>query len=60
MTEEILTGGGRTAVSRIGDVVHRQTGPWAKSVHALLRHLEAEGFTGAPQGPVGTGSNLLN
>ena len=45
--EQILTGGGRTAVSRIGDVVHRQTGPWAKSVHALLRHLEAEGFAGA-------------
>lgn len=47
--EQILTGGGRTAVSRIGDTVHRQTGPWAKSVHALLRHLEAEGFTGAPR-----------
>lgn len=50
MTEEIpLTGGGRTAVSRIGDVVHRQTGPWAPAVHALLRHLEAEGFSGAPR-----------
>jgi hypothetical protein len=50
MTEEIpLAGGGRTAVSRIGDTVHRQTGPWASSVHALLRHLEAEGFTGAPR-----------
>jgi hypothetical protein len=50
MTEEIpLTGGGRTAVSRIGDVVHRQTGPWAPSVHALLRHLDAEGFAGAPR-----------
>ena len=49
-----LTGGGRTAVWRIGDVVHRQTGPWAKSVHALLRHLEAEGFSGAPR-VVGSG-----
>ena len=48
-TEIPLTGGGRTAVSRIGDVVHRQTGPWAASVHALLRHLEAEGFAGAPR-----------
>ncbi|OYW96930.1 MAG: trifolitoxin immunity protein, partial [Rhizobiales bacterium 32-66-8] len=48
-TEIPLTGGGRTAVSRIGDVVHRQTGPWARSVHALLRHLEAEGFAGAPR-----------
>lgn len=54
-TEEIpLTGGGRTAVSRIGDVVHRQTGPWATSVHALLRHLETEGFAGAPR-VIGTG-----
>ena len=48
--EEIpLAGGGRTAVSRIGDVVHRQTGPWARSVHALLKHLENEGFAGAPR-----------
>lgn len=48
-TEIPLAGGGRTSVSRIGDVVHRQTGPWAASVHALLRHLEAGGFTGAPR-----------
>ena len=48
-TEIPLTGGGRTSVSRIGDVVHRQTGPWAKTVHALLRHLENEGFPGAPR-----------
>lgn len=53
-TEEILTGGGRTAVSRIGDVVHRQTGPWAPAVHVLLRFLEAEGFAGAPR-VIGTG-----
>jgi hypothetical protein len=55
LTEEIpLPGGGRTAVSRIGDVVHRQTGPWAPAVHAFLHHLEAEGFAGAPR-VVGTG-----
>ena len=55
MPEEIpLVGGGRSAVSRIGDVVHRETGPWASSVHALLRHLEAEGFPGAPR-VVGSG-----
>jgi hypothetical protein len=55
VTPEIqLAGGGRTAVARIGDVVHRQTGPWAKTVHALLRHLEAEGFAGAPR-VIGTG-----
>lgn len=55
MSEEVpLTGGGRNSVVRIGDVVHRQTGPWAPSVHALLRHLEAEGFSGAPR-VVGSG-----
>lgn len=55
MPEEVpLAGGGRSAVSRIGDVVHRETGPWASSVHALLRHLEAEGFSGAPR-VVGSG-----
>lgn len=52
--EEVLTGGGRTAVSRRGDVVHRQTGPWAETVHALLRHLEDVGFTKAPR-VVGSG-----
>lgn len=46
---EILAGGGRTEVRRIGDVVHRQTGPWAPAVHAFLRHLEAEGFNAAPR-----------
>lgn len=51
---ELLPGGGRTAVRRIGDVVHRDTGPWAPAVHALLRFLEAEGFSGAPR-VVGTG-----
>jgi len=29
--------------------VHRQTGPWAYTVHSLLRHLEAVGFPGAPR-----------
>jgi hypothetical protein len=51
---EKLSGGGRTAVERLGDVVHRETGPWARSVHALLNHLEAKGFYGAPR-VVGSG-----
>ncbi|ODT76825.1 MAG: trifolitoxin immunity protein [Pelagibacterium sp. SCN 64-44] len=51
---EILAGGGRTEVRRIGAVVHRQTGPWAASVHALLRFLDTEGFAGAPR-VVGSG-----
>jgi hypothetical protein len=46
---EPLTGGGRTAVARRGDVVIRDTGPWARSVHALLRHLHEAGFAGAPR-----------
>ena len=49
-----LTGGGRTAVHRRGDVVVRDTGPWTPAVHALLRHLEAVGFAAAPR-LVGTG-----
>ncbi len=49
-----LPGGGRTLVLRQGDVVARETGPWAPAVHALLRHLEARGFEGAPR-VVGSG-----
>jgi Ser/Thr protein kinase RdoA (MazF antagonist) len=49
-----LAGGGRTRVWRRADVVHRETGPWAGAVHALLRHLEAEGFDAAPR-VVGSG-----
>jgi hypothetical protein len=44
-----LAGGGRTTVVRRGGNVIRETGPWARSVHALLRHLEAAGFAGAPR-----------
>ncbi|HTT85774.1 MAG TPA: aminoglycoside phosphotransferase family protein [Acidimicrobiales bacterium] len=39
---------------RRGDVVLRPSGPWSRSVIALLRHLEAVGFTAAPP-VVGTG-----
>lgn len=51
---EVLAGGGRTEVRRIGETVHRATGPWASSVHAFLNFLEAEGFAGAPR-VVGSG-----
>jgi hypothetical protein len=47
--EQPLSGGGRTAVIRHGDIVARGTGPWAPFVHALLRHLHDVGFEGAPQ-----------
>jgi hypothetical protein len=59
MIEELLEGGGRNRVVRIGDTVHRQTGPWARTVHALLRHLEAEGFDGAPR-VIGSGFDDKN
>jgi Ser/Thr protein kinase RdoA (MazF antagonist) len=39
----------RTEVHRAGNVIHRSAGPWSSSVHALLRHLEAAGFDGAPR-----------
>ncbi len=44
-------GGGRssTGVVRIGDTVHRPTGPWTPTIHAYLRHVRAAGFTAAPE-----------
>ncbi len=53
-TEAPLTGGGRTSVARRGDVVLREAGSWAATVHLLLQHLERVGFVGAPR-VVGTG-----
>jgi GNAT superfamily N-acetyltransferase len=47
--EERLDGGARWPISREGDVVYKAAGPWTPAVHALLRHLEAVGFTGAPR-----------
>jgi hypothetical protein len=43
--------GGRTSPGtvRIGGTVHRPRRPWTVTVHALLRHLEAVGFEGAPR-----------
>ena len=36
-------------VLRRGDTVVRPAGSWTPAVHALLRHLEQAGFTGAPR-----------
>ena len=47
--EEALTGGLVTNPVRIRGDVHRESGPWTPSVHALLRHLEQVGFEGAPR-----------
>src|SRR5947207_5806371 len=43
-----LLGGNTSTVVRVGDTVRRNAGPWTPAVHALLRHLEYIGFTGAP------------
>ena len=44
----------RKAVYRRGQVVVRETGSWAPTVHSLLRHLEDVGFAGSPR-VVGSG-----
>ena len=44
MIEERLAGGNESGAVRVGDTVRRPAGPWTRSVHALLRHLEAVGF----------------
>ncbi|MGD0699719.1 MAG: phosphotransferase [Trebonia sp.] len=48
-----LTGGNMSSgVVRVGDTVRRPAGPWTPAVHALLGHLHAVGFHGAPR-PLG-------
>ncbi|MGC5342729.1 phosphotransferase [Streptomyces sp. DT171] len=49
MDEEVLAGGGVNRVVRIGPTVRRPAGPWTRTVHALLDHLRAAGFAGAPR-----------
>ncbi|WP_340003750.1 aminoglycoside phosphotransferase family protein [Paenibacillus sp. FSL K6-0276] len=46
--EEVLSGGNINHIVRIGDTVRRPTGYWSPSVHELLKHLEKQGFEGAP------------
>ena len=47
--ETVLTGGGRSTVTRRGDVVLRPARPWSRTVAALLRHLADVGFEGSPR-----------
>ena len=49
LEEEIELVGGVNHVVRRGDTVSRPVGPWTPSVHRLLDHLQARGFTGAPR-----------
>jgi hypothetical protein len=49
-TEIPLLGGDVTeGVVRVGDTVRRPPNPNSPLIHALLRHLESVGFTGAPR-----------
>ncbi|WP_238569716.1 hypothetical protein [Thermobifida fusca] len=48
MDSEVFRGGVNQVV-RVGAVVLRPTGPWTPAVHALLRHVAAAGFSGAPR-----------
>lgn len=56
-----LMGGNLSVVERVGGTVLRPAGPWTPAVHALLRHLEAAGFDGAPRvvGMDGSGREIL-
>jgi hypothetical protein len=47
--EPLLGGNTHTGVTRVGDTVRRPAGPWTPGVHAVLRHLEEQGFEGAPR-----------
>jgi phosphotransferase family enzyme len=52
MSEEVPLSDGWPSVGGavlLDGQVHRSTGPWTASVHALLRHLETVGFAGAPR-----------
>ena len=60
--EVVLAGGNMTPVVRVGDTVRRRAGPWTPTIHALLRHVRAAGFTLAPEplGLDGHGREILS
>ncbi|WP_432934183.1 phosphotransferase enzyme family protein [Microbispora sp. CA-135349] len=62
MDEEELTGGGVNRVVRVGGTVRRPARRWTPVVHALLGHLAAVGFGGAPRahGCDGEGREVLD
>jgi hypothetical protein len=49
VSETVLEGGDLNHVVKVGDTVRRPQGAWSPAVHALLLHLEAVGFDGAPR-----------
>jgi hypothetical protein len=46
---ETILVGGRSTVTRLGEIVFREAAPWSTMTIALLRHLEREGFVYAPR-----------
>jgi hypothetical protein len=46
--EESLAGGSMSVVTRVGDTIRRQAGPWSGQVQALLAHLRASGIDEVP------------
>jgi hypothetical protein len=60
-SEQLDTWGSRTHVADavlVDGVVRKTAGPWTPSVFALLRHLERDGFAGAPR-VVGDGYSFV-
>lgn len=47
--EEVLEGGNVNHIVRRANTVLRPTGYWSPCVHELLKHLEKQGFEGAPR-----------
>jgi len=60
--EEPLTGGAINQVTRKGEIVFRTGGPWVPAVHAVLDHLNENGFAYAPKalGTDGTGREMIS
>lgn len=49
LAEIALQGGSHSEAARVGQTVRRVPRPWSSSVQDLLRHVEDEGFLGAPR-----------
>lgn len=47
--EEVLKGGNVNHIIRMANTVRRPIGYWSPNVHELLKHLEIQGFMGAPR-----------
>jgi hypothetical protein len=52
MDERRLDGGFDGGATVVDGTVRRKAGPWSRSVHRLLAHLQDRGFDGAPR-PLG-------